>query len=288
MPASISILRRTADCNGWQCFTAAEQFGIIFSSIVVFLVMSLVYMYCLGKAVTYRRTRESIEPSQQIIPRVMVRHAAANVPIPLPTRHPTSTLFVPAYCNQIAIPYAQSYANPVVLRGVPVAAPTNRRDAGQSMPGFQPSADSSVPGCQQDEQGRNTVDPNMAAEHQTMSPRWRQLLSRVLRLPTGKARTIYSESNPSSPRDTGNETGGGHANFAQKRKGQVDGTDEQEEHHLRTHSAKDRSADDGCEEAEAGSITTNAATVHSDDFQMLSPPSSIDLEDESMPIVRER
>ncbi|KAG6016647.1 hypothetical protein E4U54_000835 [Claviceps lovelessii] len=280
MPTFISILRRRDSCIGWQCLTAAEQFGIIFSSVVVFLVFSLVYMYCLGKAVTYRRTRESIEPPQHMTSRVMACHAATNVPISRPSeRHPAATLPVPAYYNQIAIPYAQSYATPIALRGIPVAASTNRQDAGPFMPGCQPSENSSAPGRQQEEIGRQTVDPNMAAETpRTMSPRWRQLLSRALRLPSGRARTIYSESNASSPTNTENEAGS-HEDFARRDNGRARATGDQEEHQLRLRSAEDnRSADDGCDKAETGSITTNAATVHSDDFQIISPPSTIDLQ----------
>ncbi|KAG6004313.1 hypothetical protein E4U21_001172 [Claviceps maximensis] len=282
MLAFISTLWRRGSCNGWQCLTAAEQFGVIFSSIVVFLVLSLVYMYCLGKAVTYRRSRESVEPPQHMTSGVVVRHAATYVPTPPTTgRYSAATSFLPVFYNQIPIPYAYSYATPVVLRGIPVATATSRPDAGhQSMPGRQPPVTSSEAGRQQEKRDSETVDPNMAAERQTMPPSWRQLVGRVLRLPSGKARTIYSVSNASSPIHTEDETGsGGHADFAQRVTGRAEGAGEQEEQPIRIRSVEDyHSADPECDETEADSTTTNAATVHSDDFQMLSPPSSIDLQ----------
>ncbi|KAG5933047.1 hypothetical protein E4U53_001115 [Claviceps sorghi] len=208
----------------------------------------------------------------------MVRHAAASVPIPPPTgRPPAVTIFVPAYYNRDAVPHTQSCTTPVVLRYAPVTASKYRQDAGQSMPGSHPSVHLPGPGCQQGEQGRETIDTNRSTERQMMLPRWRQILGRALRLPSGRARTIYSESSTSSSINTRFETGR-HAEFAQEGDGEARETGEHEEHRLRRSPEDHRRADRGHFEAEADSITTNAATVHSDDFQMLSPPSTSDLQ----------
>ncbi|KAG6169859.1 hypothetical protein E4U51_001283 [Claviceps purpurea] len=276
MPVFNFVLRRRGSCIGWQCLTSAEQFGVIFSSIIVFLILSLVYMYCLGKAITYRRSKESREPSRYIDSGAIIRHAAINVPTaPSTALYPTIALITPAYYNQVAIPFPQSHMTPIAFRGIPIAAPTYRRDAGQSIPISQPSTNASEPGCKQGGQRANIVNPNISAESQTTTPGWRQLLRRALRLPVGQAHTIYSESNHSSPRDSRSETVGS-PGCAQQSDIQTRTVDERVERQPRVHSAEDSSAEDGYDEAETASIATDAATVHSDDFQMLSPPSSID------------
>ncbi|KAG6120988.1 hypothetical protein E4U13_005582 [Claviceps humidiphila] len=277
MPVFNYALRRRGSCIGWQCLTSAEQFGVIFSSIIVFLILSLVYMYCLGKAITYRRSKESREPPRYIDSGAIVRHAAINVATaPSTALYPTIALMTPAYYNQVAIPFPQSHMAPTAFRGIPVAAPTYRRDAGQSIPISQPLANTlEQPGCKQGGQRANIVNPNMSAESQTATPGWRQLLHRALRLPLGQAHTIYSESNPSSPRDSRSETVVS-PGCAQQSDIQAENVDERVERQPRVHSAENSSAEDGCDEAETASIATDAATVHSDDFQMLSPPSSID------------
>ncbi|KAG6068116.1 hypothetical protein E4U32_001798 [Claviceps aff. humidiphila group G2b] len=276
MPVFNYALRRRGSCIGWQCLTSAEQFGVIFSSIIVFLILSLVYMYCLGKAITYRRSKESREPPRYTDSGAIVRHAAVNVPTaPSTVLYPTIALMTPAYYNQVAISFPQSHMAPIAFRGIPVAAPTYRRDAGQSIPISQSPANISEPGCKQGGQHTNIVNPNMSAESQTATPGWRQLLRRALRLPLGQAHTIYSDSNPSSPRDSRSETAGS-PGCAQQSDIQAGNVEERVERQPRVHSAEDSSAEDGCDEAETASIATDAATVHSDDFQMLSPPSSID------------
>lgn len=245
MPAFISILRRGDSCLGWHCLTAAEQFGVVFSSVIVFLVVSLVYMYCLGKAVAYRRSRESAEPSQHMNSGVINRHAAATVQlVPLTGQYPAGTLLGPKSHNQIASPFAQPYMTPPCYQGIPFAASTNRRDDGHP-----------IPKSQQPERRRGTVDADVAGKSHLRSPRWRQLPHRIPQPPLGKACTVYSESNPPSPTSIVG------------RKESQSGAPSTE-----CHSTANRH-----DEAEADSVTTTAATVHSDDFQMLGPPSSTDL-----------
>lgn len=248
MPAFISMLRRGDSCIGWHCLTAAEQFGVVFSSVTVFLVVSLTYMYCLGKAVAYRRSRESAEPSQHMNSGVINRHAAATVQlVPLTGQYPAGTLLGPNSHNQVAAPFAQPYMTSLCFQGIPVAASTNRRDDGHP-----------IPKSQQPERRRGTVDADVAGKSHSPWPRWRQLHNRIPQPPLpplGKACTVYSESNPPSPTSI------------VELKGSQSGVRSTE-----CHSTANRHDD-----AEADSVTTTAATVHSDDFQMLGPPSSTDL-----------
>lgn len=43
-------LRRSDTCLGWHCLNSATRFGIIFSIVVAFIILSLIWMYCAGRA----------------------------------------------------------------------------------------------------------------------------------------------------------------------------------------------------------------------------------------------
>ncbi|PTB43239.1 hypothetical protein M441DRAFT_134632 [Trichoderma asperellum CBS 433.97] len=47
-------LRRSDACLGWHCLTSATRFGVIFSIVVTFIILSIVWMYCMGRARIFR------------------------------------------------------------------------------------------------------------------------------------------------------------------------------------------------------------------------------------------
>lgn len=47
-------------CTRWRCLTAAEKFGIIFSATVVAITFAIVWMCCLGKSASAHRRRQTV------------------------------------------------------------------------------------------------------------------------------------------------------------------------------------------------------------------------------------
>lgn len=47
-------LRRSNTCLGWYCLNSATRFGIIFSIVVAFIILSILWMYCVGQARIFR------------------------------------------------------------------------------------------------------------------------------------------------------------------------------------------------------------------------------------------
>ncbi|OAA43100.1 hypothetical protein NOR_04467 [Metarhizium rileyi] len=266
MPATTtSVLPRGSRCTGWQCLTASEQFGVIFSATVVFLVVALVYMYCLGRACVAGKEKRASEIAKHGNTH---HHSQGPAPIllgPMPAvqkqlvawpaiaRHPP---------HNLTLPSAQSYMPGVMHHGMPLVPSTYMY---QNYPGRQPE------GHQQPTSTAGLTPQTQQPNYQTRD-RWRQRVNQMLRVPVGKASTIRTVSRPASPETThqqqlGSERGvnyparSSHKRRETKKQGPYGGKKVQ---------------DHGSGTADATSILTNAATVHSDDFKMISPASSVD------------
>lgn len=246
-----TFLPRSTNCVGWSCFTPAEQFGIILSSILAFLVICLAYMYCLGRAFIFRRTLAPMHPVTYRDSVSVYRHRNLQMPrsLGLDQAHQTPVFLG----HQTAVPLTQTY----VYHGVPLVASTFHPNRNLSAANEQqPGSPSPAVSRQSTHEGTASQSSPLGSVHDR-APHWRQLVTRAFRLPVGKAYTIQSESTPPSP---------GHS-----------------QHATNNSEAPDRAAglaqSPGCDRGhtDAESIETSAATVHSDDFQVLSPPSSTDV-----------
>ncbi|PON27941.1 hypothetical protein TGAM01_v203078 [Trichoderma gamsii] len=59
-------LRRSDTCLGWHCLNSATRFGIIFSLVVAFIILSIVWMYCAGRERIFRiRTKTNLASGVQ-------------------------------------------------------------------------------------------------------------------------------------------------------------------------------------------------------------------------------
>ncbi|KAK2592974.1 hypothetical protein QQS21_009341, partial [Conoideocrella luteorostrata] len=157
---------------------------------------------------------------------------------------------------------------PVFHHGIPFAPSPIRQGTNQDVSAIPQPVPASQSIRQQPGLHRGAASPTPVDEFHR-KPGWRQLMNLILRLPRGRASTVHTESSPPSP--TGNHqelhlhTGIAEA-FAQENPA-PEASQSSVEENLQSLQVR---------EGEADSIQTNVATVHSDDFQMLSPPSSID------------
>lgn len=271
-----SILSRSAKCIGWYCLTAAEQFGIIFSSVVVFLVLSLVYMYCLGRACVASKDKYADRPGTERI-RYSVNHRAPpNIRVPLPTAQNRLT-FSPVALGQqptnFTSPLGRPYIHPACYYGVPLVPPTYPAYSNQSPANYQPPVVAEPEASPMHQGYEQAKDPFGADRVRAKSPGWRRRINQILRIPVGRASTIHTNSAPGSP------TSAQYEGAVSRGDGDLADCDEK----LKTPKkaslrGKEAPRDLESRKTDTPSIRSTAATVYSDDFEMISPTSSIDIE----------
>ncbi|OAQ70422.1 hypothetical protein VFPPC_02898 [Pochonia chlamydosporia 170] len=267
---------RQARCIGWHCLTAAEQFGIIFSSVVVFLVFSLVYMYCLGRACIANKDRQASRLDIAKHSRVS-SHGHRRPATPLVWTPTTQNQLVvrPAMAGQQALGlrqvWSQPYTNPVIYHGVPLVplaftASATQPAAAYQQPIYDGTSDpapSRPPSCARDTFTANTI--------RSKSPGWRRRLNQILQLPLGRASTIHTDSGPASPKSIRQD----HCVFRQE-SGSNHSVRKKSQAKRQSHRAGKKTGGLETSSAEVASIRSTAATVRSDDFELISPASSLD------------
>jgi hypothetical protein len=277
-PTQAALYRDLAHCAGWGCLTWAERFGIIFSIVVVSVVLLLAYMYYLGRAtVAYRERTSRRRPGERRVgreqpwsgyPALGAYQPAAFSPLRAygPGAHPHTTDLNSALWFYPQRPPAITYA---VL---PMQPPLHREEfrvpeppapAGFNRQSRQPSPRAHSENSQQPRQ-----------------PTWLQRLSRAIRLPVGTASTIASTTAPGTPRDTRltvaeDESPVLPSDTLDREEVAPNGEEREIEGGRQPRPTSADVHGDAVGEDDAQSLQTNVATVHSDDFQIMDPPSPL-------------
>lgn len=301
LSAYATILAREPDnCTGWNCLTQAEQFGIILSIVVISIILILAYMYYLGKltqahrelvlATRHRRHRRrtprtgpplGIPGNQQLAIQTLPNYppgfmcqpmictpAGTSIPQPQP-------FLVPGYYPQ---------PPPVPIRySIPQQHPPTVHQPLNSFPARAPTGDFNNRNAQSDPSSPRDLPPRQ--------PSWRQRLARAVGLPVGRASTISSSSESRTPRRsrshsrTASENAGSRLEIrreapvptpnpthssTQPRRGSHDGISARS-HDERVNPEMPASANELVSNIieRAQSTQTDAATVHSDDYEMI-------------------
>ncbi|CAG7554347.1 unnamed protein product [Fusarium equiseti] len=206
MSTSPSIHIRSDKCYSWDCLTPSEQAGIIVSVVATSAILLFAYMYYLGRLtdahrqVIIRRQRRNRaqranfihfhEVSLVQLP-VVPQYPSENVlyapfvyhPEPLvASYHPTTArVIIPSPTMPTVVP-----VQPTAYVHVPVVGTSNDRVENSPQP-FQPTPSISLP---------TPSDTDNTTSHER---EWWKRLCQVLGLPVGRASTITSDSIPNSP-----------------------------------------------------------------------------------------
>lgn len=208
---NVRMEARHEQCLGWRCLNAAQQFGIIFSIVVFFIVGSLLYMYAIGKAKIshenkhtqvfvggVRVLRPATKPNSRSISRSGSKMISpANPPFTAINNHPLAYYTVPMLYRLNTIPpqigptvaqptYPSIAANPNFVAPIP-----------QLVPSFRQLNNADI--ANEQHQASSHEIANVRSNSQTRVPNWFQRLQTAFRLPTGRASTVATRSRSPSP-----------------------------------------------------------------------------------------
>lgn len=265
--------RRSDSCMGWHCLNSATHFGIIFSIVVIFLILSMVWMYCLGRAKIFRKQTKSVHtPGRR---RVRLQHRNSNSATqPTPHMIQQTPVFGYGIAQQ---PPIYLFPGPQFLTtqplGVmaahihsPVSAPLPQGAQGSRHLGTTTEA----PPTAQDSRQEPDLPPNNRSP--SHHPTWWQRLHMAFNLPVGVASTIASSPSPEPLQST--STNANHPATdpnVERPSLQLDGQIEGRELEL-PNAGEDETSSMICNldtsSDSAQSIRTDVATVHSDDFDL--------------------
>ena len=270
----MALTRRFSNCGGWNCLTAPEHFGIIFSIVVVSVVLLLAYTYYLGRRSISHRDRSSVrlpggrraQPRRDLPPNIVLGELPITQQWP---GYPARVIYQPVVYN--VTPNQAPYAQPYIMGGTSFQGMQPSHMVGWSIsephqpgvPSLFHQPPSQIPPNIRQEPVRN-VEP--VGELTPRQPSWRQRLSRLFRMPVGRASTIASSSAPNTP--TLN------ARLSSSYTRPIESVGENEGR-ARTASSTNRhgkGSQNSPQADETESLRTDAATVHSDDFR--APPPS--------------
>ncbi|KFA76706.1 hypothetical protein S40288_08109 [Stachybotrys chartarum IBT 40288] len=275
---SAAVHERRNSCSGWHCLTEAQKFGVIFSIVTTSIILTLAWTYYLGRVLAARRQSTLFQsPGGRRSGRRT--HGSSNLvlgelPVAIhgPGYHPR-VIYQPVIYNLIG---------PQVLHAQPCAIAEPRISQPVTVP-WQPIYQqanyvSPVPGPAVgvhrggDERSREQSRTPRGGGWRPRRPSLRQRLDQILRIPLGTASTIASSSASEAERRLSSQT----MRNTISNQFEVLPKQLQASTTPAPSSNSDReSEDDGSvrtgetvEEAEDGvsSLHTNAATVHSDDF----------------------
>lgn len=269
-----------AGCSGWACLNSAERFGIIFSISVISIGLLLAYTYCLGRRATSHRERATLRlPGSRRVHRngILPPNVTLGLlPVAQPwPGYPPTVLHQPVVYSipPNRVPHAHPYATGGAYLSRPCQGPMFAwplsnliRDMRGQIPPQQSRPQTTAHGLQ----------PPAASPwrtHRDASPRqptlWRRLRD-VLRMPVGRASTIASSSGPPTPKWQSRYTYPRRIESSENL--EVRGPEEGAA--LRVGGRQDSEILPNRSHApdETESLKTNAATVHSDDFQGADDP----------------
>jgi hypothetical protein len=274
--SSASHLSRAAKCTGWHCLTAAERFGILFCAAIAVLLLSLVYMYCLGRAcIANKEAQASASGSANSTgpySRSHGLHISGSVPTLSPTRS-RAIAWPGMVSQQPLVVMARPFNRPVLYHGMPLVPSTCQVCPNHQPIGHGQSTFASVPEPRPQPRYQQARDPYVADRVQLKPPGWRRVLHRTLGIPVGKASTIHTESGRTSP-----TTAHPRPSLSRREYGSLQSRNEMKQMEKGVQRDGSPMKTQGCESGnfEVSSIRSNAATVYSDDFQIISPTPSID------------
>lgn len=193
-------LRRSDTCVGWHCLNSVTRFGIIFSIVVAFIILSLVWMYCAGRARIFRNeTKTNHAPRVQRERRY--QFTRKDTAKPMPHSVPRNLAFgngMPQTLPLYFLPSPQTL--PVQPFGV-MNAHTTQMHA--TTPTYLPQGTQhptypvvTAPELSQTEDSRKESS-RAPDECLSSHPTWWQRFYRAITLPAGAASTIASSPPPS-------------------------------------------------------------------------------------------
>ncbi|KAM4054736.1 hypothetical protein HRG_005559 [Hirsutella rhossiliensis] len=281
------VAHRFRRCVGWNCLTEAQKTGIIVSIAVVAVAFFLAYMHCLGKAAISRRERASVRlPGGRRVPHPqgqLQSVVVAQLPVaqqwpggPAMIAYQPALFTVQGAHHAMAQPVmvAGSYPRPPLATMNPVPPTRQQHDHQED---FLPDATRAGDGPEPAPQAAPDSPPSSLRRHR--QPTWRQILSRALRLPVGRASTIESVSAPGTPSRIESHEGMHSARpleEAGRERVSVPPIASGENRGYQTPPLRTSGgSDEAAGETDSSSLRTNVAVVHSDDFQMVDPSSRI-------------
>ncbi|KAL7821528.1 hypothetical protein V8C44DRAFT_314875 [Trichoderma aethiopicum] len=268
--------RRTNSCIGWHCLNSVTHFGIIFSIVVTFLILSVVWMYCMGRARIFRKQTEAQNTpdrrrttTRRHTPETMAR----PVPPPIVQQVPVFNYAVPQQPPMYFIPGPQiptTLPFGIMNAHVQFPAPIFRPQEAP-YPSHPSGMASGFPRAHEHPQEQVEPEDNVFPSRQ---PTWWQRFYRAFTLPVGDASTVSSSSSPepsenlqvadtdvkpptASPRSDGLKV-----RFDDQREGKelqlpIDDEDDISSMLCNLNTSSDS----------LSSIRSDVATVHSDDFE---------------------
>jgi hypothetical protein len=193
-------LRRSDTCLGWHCLNSATRFGIIFSIVVTLIILSVVWMYCAGRARIFRiKTKTNHTPREQ---RERHHHATpAGVVGPTSYSVPLNFVFENVMPQNFPVYF---FPAPQVLPMQPYGVINAHTARAQTMaPTRLPQRTQypTYPGVTAPEMPK-TKDPRKEPsrapdECPSSHPTWWQRFYRAFNLPAGAVSTIASSPSPS-------------------------------------------------------------------------------------------
>ncbi|PTB67421.1 hypothetical protein BBK36DRAFT_1116187 [Trichoderma citrinoviride] len=279
--------RRPNSCIGWHCLNSATHFGIIFSIVVTVLFLSVVWMYCMGRARIFRQQTEAqnTPDRQRTNPR---RHTpdtmARPVPPPIVQQAPPPVVHQVPVFNYAVHQQAPMYFFPGPQ--IPTTVPLGVTNAHVQLPApiFRPQGApygnhpggmaSGLPKAH--ESHREQAQPADNA-YPPRQPTWWQRFYRAFTLPVGDASTVTSSSSPEPSETSQIENVDAKPLTASPRsdghKVRFDDERERKELQLPIDDGDDVSSmlcNLNTSSDSLSSIRSDVATVHSDDFE--TPP----------------
>ncbi|KAL6698725.1 hypothetical protein J3F84DRAFT_233003 [Trichoderma pleuroticola] len=189
--------RRSDSCLGWHCLSSATHFGIIFSIVVVFIILSIVWMYYMGRARILRNQTKPRNVPRRQRNRQFHRNLdgpsrpASHLALPTPVLQYGVVQQTPIYIfsrPQILATRPPGVINPHLYSPAPVIRPPEA-------PRPQPSDDVAAESPKAEESHQEKVQPS-ENESPLRHPTWWQKLYRAFTLPIGVASTVASSPSP--------------------------------------------------------------------------------------------
>lgn len=272
-------LRRSDTCLGWHCLTSATRFGIIFSIVVAFVILSIVWMYCAGRArilriktKTNHASGERRERRYHRTPKGTARPASYSVPQhfvfgnAMPQNFPV--YFLPGPQVLPAQPFGVINAHTAHMHTL---APTSLPQ-GTQYPAYPDVTAPELPKTKtKDSREESSRAPG---ESSSRDPTWWQRFYRAFNLPAGAASTIASSPSPSPEPEQRAIIRIDHSATSRRLENitpQFDNQMDKGAFEVTTNEQDDTSSmlcnlDASNDSRE--SIRSDAATVHSDDFEV--------------------
>lgn len=274
--------RRRSSCVGWYCLTDAEQFGIVFSSAVVFLVLLIAYAYYTGRGIIRRRSRQLVHlPGGRTAPRrsaIMMHRPTFPIELRQPPRYMPyqNPSMMPQPLCWYATPQPSPYAYSHAARLVPGISQTihglQSPVISQAAPGGLAAYPYAAVNATGGERGSVSMPRHEGVPfqenmyHKPEYTGWRYRLARLIGMAVGRASTITSSSEADDARI------GSSQSHRRESSRQTTHRSPGMRHPARSQSQVPQSRQPVRRELDTNdgestcSSRTDAATVHSDDF----------------------